>query len=125
MKPTDTHLTRNLPIKTSPSVHLSQYSVCLSLLLAEMLFLGQLLTTALLLNFVFVEGQVDPRDQGELIDDEVYPDTVTVSSSEGAADNVPHCLGVYKRTSQTWSGRPVWQSTVRDDRFLIYNSIAT
>ena len=57
MKPTDTYLTRNLPIKTSPSVHLSQYSVCLSVQLAEMLFLGQLVTTAFLLNFVFVEGQ--------------------------------------------------------------------
>merc|ERR1712232_951300 len=35
----------------------SQYSVCLSVQLAEMLFLGQLLTTALLLKFAFVEGQ--------------------------------------------------------------------
>ena len=46
---------------------------------------------------------------------------MTVSSTGGAAENVPHCLGVYKRTSQTWAGRPVWQSTVRDDRFLFYH----
>ena len=50
-----------------------------------------------------------------------YPATVTVSSREGAADVQSKCLGVYKKTSKNWSGRPVWQSTVRDDRFLFYH----
>ena len=50
-----------------------------------------------------------------------YPDTVTVSSTEGAADSQYQSLGVYKKTSQIRSGRPVWKSTVRDDRFLFYN----
>jgi len=36
---------------------MGEFSVCLSVQLAEMLFLGQLVTTAFLLNFVFVEGQ--------------------------------------------------------------------
>ena len=51
-----------------------------------------------------------------------YPTTVTVSSTGGVASNQAECLGVYKKTPlQTWSGRPVWQSTVRDDRFLYYD----
>jgi len=50
-----------------------------------------------------------------------YPDTVTVSSTGAAADKQPECMGVYKRTPQTWSGRPVWKHTIRDDRFLFYH----
>ena len=30
-------------------------------------------------------------------------------------------MGVYKITNITHSGRPVWQSTVRKDRYLFYN----
>ena len=30
-------------------------------------------------------------------------------------------MGVYKITNITHSGRPVWQSSVREDRFLFYN----
>ena len=52
-----------------------------------------------------------------------YPDTVTVSSTGGAAKSQPQSLGVYTKTPQTWSGRPVWQSTVRADRFLFYHGI--
>ena len=50
-----------------------------------------------------------------------YPDTVTVSSTEGAADSQYQSLGVYKKTYQIHSGRPVWKSTFRDDRFLFYS----
>jgi len=50
-----------------------------------------------------------------------YPDTVTVSSTGAAADKHPQCMGVYKKTTQTWSGRPVWRHTGRDDRSLFYN----
>ena len=50
-----------------------------------------------------------------------YPATVTVSSTGGAADVQSKCLGAYKKTSRTWSGRPVWRHTSRDDRFLLYN----
>ena len=51
-----------------------------------------------------------------------YPATLTVSSTGGAADSqsVALALGVYKKTPQTWEGRPVWQSTVRSDRILLY-----
>ena len=50
-----------------------------------------------------------------------YPDTVTISSTEGAADSQFGSLGVFTKTYQIHSGRPVWKSTVRDDRFLFYN----
>ena len=50
-----------------------------------------------------------------------YPYTLTVSSTEGAADEQVKSLGVYKKTYQIHSGRPVWKSTVKDDRFLFYN----
>ena len=50
-----------------------------------------------------------------------YPDTVTISSTGGAANTQSQCLGIYKKTSQTWSGRPVWQNTARDDRFLFFH----
>ena len=50
-----------------------------------------------------------------------YPAILTVSSTGGTADSQSSALGVYKKTNQTWSGRPVWKSTVRDDRFLFYH----
>merc|ERR1711953_331342 len=50
-----------------------------------------------------------------------YPNTLTVYSKGGAVDSQPQCMGVYKRTSKTWSGRPVWKHTGRDDRFLFYH----
>ena len=30
-------------------------------------------------------------------------------------------MGVYRITNMTRSGRPVWQSTVREDRYLFYD----
>ena len=54
-----------------------------------------------------------------------YPETVTVSSTGGASETSPGAMGVYKITNITHSGRPVWQSTVRDDRYLFYNGITT
>ena len=50
-----------------------------------------------------------------------YPKTVTVSSTGGASEIRPREMGVYKITNITHSGRPVWQSTVREDRYLFYN----
>ena len=50
-----------------------------------------------------------------------YPTTVIVSSTGGVADLQAESLGVYTKTAHTYSGRPVWQSTVRDDRFLFYS----
>ena len=50
-----------------------------------------------------------------------YPETVTVSSTGGASERWPSVMGVYKITNITHSGRPVWQSTVREDRYLFYN----
>ena len=50
-----------------------------------------------------------------------YPNTVTVSSTGGASERWPSVMGVYKITNITHSGRPVWQSTVREDRYLLYN----
>ena len=52
-----------------------------------------------------------------------YPEKVTLSSTGGTSERWPSVLGVYKRTNMTNSGRPVWQSTVRDDRYLFYNGI--
>ena len=54
-----------------------------------------------------------------------YPDTVEISSSGGSADSHSTSMGVYKKTYQIHSGRPVWKSTVRDDRFLFYNGNIT
>ena len=54
-----------------------------------------------------------------------YPDTVTISSTGGAADEQVASLGVYTRTYQIYSGRPVWKNTARDDRFLFYNGNIT
>ena len=48
---------------------------------------------------------------------------MTISSTGGTSKKWPSVLGVYKRTNMTHSGRPVWQSTVRDDRYLFYNGI--
>ena len=53
-----------------------------------------------------------------------YPETLTVSSTEGASEEWPSVMGVYKITNITHSGRPVWQSTVREDRYLLYNGTA-
>ena len=50
-----------------------------------------------------------------------YPTTVTVSSTGGAADSQSKSMGVYEKTPRIWSGRPVWQNTARNDRFLFYN----
>ena len=52
-----------------------------------------------------------------------YLDKVTISSTGGTSERWPSLVGVYKRTNLTHSGRPVWQSTVRDDRYLFYNGI--
>ena len=46
---------------------------------------------------------------------------MTVSSTGGASERWPSVMGVYKITNITHSGRPVWQSTVREDRYLFYN----
>ena len=54
-----------------------------------------------------------------------YPDTVTVSSTGGAADSQSLSLSVYTKTYQIHSGRPVWKNTARDDRFLFYNGKRT
>ena len=55
---------------------------------------------------------------GELF---LHPETVTVSSTGVAFKNHSKSLGVFKITNITLSDRPVWQSTVRDDRYLLYN----
>ena len=47
-----------------------------------------------------------------------YPDTVSVYSRGGAADSQPQSLGVYEKTTLTWSGIAVWQST--DDKTFLY-----
>ena len=60
---------------------------------------------------IFVEGEP------------TYPEKLTISSTGGTFETSPRVLGVYKRTNMTHSGRPVWQSTVRDDRYLFYNGI--
>ena len=46
---------------------------------------------------------------------------MSISSTGQTAETWPSVLGVYKITNITHSGRPVWQSTVRKDRYLIYN----
>ena len=50
-----------------------------------------------------------------------YLDTISVSSRGGAAALHPQSMGVYEKTTLTWWGKPVWQSTVRDDSFLFYD----
>ena len=50
----------------------------------------------------------------------LYPKTLTVASKGGASETLPSVMGVYKITNITHSGRPVWQSIVRD-RYLFYN----
>ena len=50
-----------------------------------------------------------------------YPDTVTISSTGVSADSQSASMGVFIKTYQIHSGRPVWKSTGRDDRFLYYN----
>ena len=50
-----------------------------------------------------------------------YPERVSLSSLGGTTGKRPSVLGVYQRTGRNHSGRPVWQSRVREDRFLFYN----
>ena len=53
-----------------------------------------------------------------------YPELVTVSSKRETRSSVlSSALGAYKMLSKTHSGRPVWQSTERHDRYLLYNGI--
>ena len=52
-----------------------------------------------------------------------YPEMLTILSTGGTSKTWPSVLGVYMRTKMTHSDRPVWQSTVRDDRYLFYNGI--
>jgi len=52
-----------------------------------------------------------------------YPATVTVSSTGVAADGHSDSMGVYTKTTQTRSGRPVWQHTGGSDRFFFYEDI--
>ena len=61
------------------------------------------------LNYLLTEGKP------------TYPDAITVSSTGGATERMPSVMGVYKITNITHSGRPVWQSTVRENRYLFYN----
>ena len=63
------------------------------------------------LILIFVEGKP------------TYPEKVTILSTGGTSKTWPSVLGVYMRTKMTHSDRPVWQSTVRDDRYLFYNGI--
>ena len=51
-----------------------------------------------------------------------YPDTVTISSTGVSADSQSASMGVFIKTYQIHSGRPVWKNTARDDRFLFYSS---
>ena len=60
-------------------------------------------------SYNFVEGEP------------TYPDTLTVSSTEDAADEQVASMGVYKKTYQIHSCRPVWKSTVKFDRYLFYS----
>jgi len=105
---------------------MGEFSVCLSVQLAEMLFLGQLVTTAFLLNFVFVEGQgqVNLGDLIgaflELIDDsEDYggysaPEDEFLDFSEGVEEygdygySVPEACSLYLevRTTTTATAYP-------------------
>ena len=56
------------------------------------------------------------HSEGELS----HPDSLTVSSIQAARIQAA-CMGVYKKTTRTLSGRPVWQSSVRPDRYLFYH----
>ena len=49
-----------------------------------------------------------------------YPEKLTISSTGGTAERWPDVLGVYKITDTVYSHRPVWKSTVREDRYLLY-----
>ena len=50
-----------------------------------------------------------------------HPETVTLSSTGPASQKHVTSMGVYKITNMTHSGKPVWLSTIRDDRYLFYN----
>ena len=51
-----------------------------------------------------------------------YPDLITILSSGLTAFLRPDVLGAFRRTNLTHLGRPVWRSTLRDDRFFFYNA---
>ena len=74
------------------------------------------------------DGYPDCGDESDEFYKECWPqapETVTVSSTGGASETYPSVMGVYKITNIIHSGRPVWQSTVREDRYLFYNGITT
>ena len=50
-----------------------------------------------------------------------HPETVTLSSTGPASQKHVTSMGVYKITNMTHSGKPVWLSTIRDDRYLFFN----
>ena len=49
-----------------------------------------------------------------------YPDTVTITSSGGAADIQGSNLGIFKREAQYQNGRPIWKK--EGDQVYIYYS---
>jgi len=76
---------------------MGQYSVCLSVQLAEMLFLGQLLTTALLLKFAFVEAcsyYLEVKSTGYIF---LLPH--------------PELLGTYTKQPDLVNGKPWYRGT--------------
>ena len=50
-----------------------------------------------------------------------YPKVVTISSTGRTSERWPGVLGVYNMITRTFEGRPVWQITGREDRYLFYN----
>ena len=72
-------------------------------------------------SFSCLSSSSSSRNTPIPVDGNLYPDTLTVSSTGGAADEQPESLGLYRKTTLIWSGRPVWQSTVSDDRYLFFN----
>ena len=46
---------------------------------------------------------------------------MTVSSTGQAAEFWPESMGHFKITKEINAEKPVWQSMVKDDRFLFYN----
>merc|ERR1711953_430791 len=57
-------------------------------------------------------------------DGEPNPGFLLLSSTGVAADKYSGSLGLYGKTSRTWSGAPVWKLN-RRDRFLFYNGDAS
>ena len=58
--------------------------------------------------------------QRNITDGEPNPGFLLLSSTGVAADKYSGSLGLYGKTSRTWSGAPVWKLN-RRDRFLFYN----